>query len=275
MLIDTHCHMFSENELREAGDAPMVAMERFGRDSQPVRRVEQTVAEMAAAGIDRAVLIPMPTPQLDVKRNNDEIASWVGQHPDKLVGFGSVNVHDSFAAVQEIKRCVEDLGLLGLKFHPPAQAFYPNDASLYPIWEACVRYKLPVLIHTGTTWWGFSKIKYAKPESIDDVACDFRELVIIMAHWGQPWWEEAIAVAWRHPNVYFDISGYGPRQVPERYLKLVNGPLQDKALFGTDYPALGFKKFVQDYQVMCQSLKPEVADKISSGNARRILPSLG
>jgi len=271
MLIDCHVHMFSEDELREAGEAPLVAMQRFGRDSAPVRRIEQTVAEMAEAGIDKGVLLPIPTPQLDVKRNNDEIAAWVRQQPDRLVGFGSVNVHDNFAAVREIKRCVEELGLRGLKFHPPAQAFYPNDANLDPIWEACIEYNLPVLIHTGTTWWGFSKIKYARPETIDDVACDFRDLVIIMTHWGQPWWEENIAVAWRHPNVYFDISGYGPRQVPERYLKLANTVLQDKVLFGTDYPALGFKKFVEDYKVMCQSLKPEVVAKISSGNVSRIL----
>jgi uncharacterized protein len=272
MLIDCHVHMFSEHELREAGDAPMVAMERFGRDTAPVRRPEQTVAEMAEAGIDKGVLLPMPTPNLDVKRNNDEIATWVRDHPEAfLCGFGSVNVHDNFAAVQEIERCANQLGLRGLKFHPPAQAFYPNDASMYPIWEACVAHKLPVLIHTGTTWWGFSKIKYARPETIDEIACDFRDLVIIMTHWGQPWWEENMAVAWRHPNVYFDISGYGPRQVPERYLKMAGTVLQDKALFGTDYPALGFKKFVEDYEVMCKSLAPAVVDKISSGNILRAL----
>ena len=77
MLIDCHVHMFSEDELREAGEAPIVAMQRFGRDSAPVRRIEQTIAEMSEAGIDKGVLLPIPTPQLDVRRNNDEIASWV------------------------------------------------------------------------------------------------------------------------------------------------------------------------------------------------------
>jgi predicted TIM-barrel fold metal-dependent hydrolase len=274
MLIDCHVHMFSEDELREAGEAPAVAMERFGHGLE-VHTVEGTIAEMDDGGIDKAVLIPMPTPNLNVLRNNNEVASWVRQHSNRLVGFGSVNVFDNFAAVNEIKRCVEELGLVGFKFHPPAQAFLPNDANVYPIWEACARYKVPVMIHTGTTWWGYSKIKYGRPEYIDDIACDFRELVIIMTHWGQPWWEENIAVAWRHPNVYFDISGYGPRQVPERYLKLANSVLQDKALFGTDYPALGFKKFAQDYEVMAGQLKPEVREKISSGNVRRIIPALG
>ena len=108
MLIDCHVHMFSEEELREAGDAPVVAMQRFGRAGAPVRRVEQTVAEMAEAGIDRGVLLPMPTPNLDVKRNNSEIASWVRQHTDRLIGFGSVNVHDNFGAVQEIRRWLRE-----------------------------------------------------------------------------------------------------------------------------------------------------------------------
>src|SRR5207249_2099662 len=69
MLIDCHVHMFSEDELREAGEAPIVAMQRFGRDSAPVRHLEQTIAEMSEAGIDKGVLLPIPTPQLDVRRN--------------------------------------------------------------------------------------------------------------------------------------------------------------------------------------------------------------
>jgi predicted TIM-barrel fold metal-dependent hydrolase len=265
--------MFSASELRDAGQAPAVTMARFGRSAEP-HVASSTVAEMHAAGIDAGVLIPMPTPSLDVSRNNAEIAAWVADFPESLVGFGSVNVADPVAAVDELQRCVEELGLVGLKFHPPAQGFFPSDRALDPVWDACVQHNLPIMIHTGTTWWGYSKMKFGRPEFIDEVACDFPELTIIMTHWGHPWWEEAAAVAWRHANVYVDISGYGPRHVPERYVRMLGSVLQDKALFGTDFPALPFDQFVAGFETLAAVLKPEVVDKVTGGNIRRIIPAM-
>ena len=138
---------------------------------------------------------------------NDYIADLVQRYPKQFVGFGSVDPWKGAIAVREAGRCAEELGLLGLKFHPQQQQFYPNDQRFYPLWETAQRLGLIVLFHTGTTGVGVGqpggggiKLKYARPiPYIDDVAADFPQLTIIMAHPSFPWQEEQLA---RKPSLW-------------------------------------------------------------------------
>jgi uncharacterized protein len=207
---------------------------------------------------------------------NDYTASIVQKYPDRFMGFASVDPHKGRAAVLEMERSVKDLGLRGLKLHPISQAFFPNDMRFYPLWEKCAELEVPVLFHTGQTAVGAGlpgggglKIKYAQPVHIDDVAADFPTLDIIMAHPGVPWQEEQLSVALHKRNVYIDISGWSPKYFRPILVQYMNSLLQDKVLFGSDYPALQPERWLRDFEAL--ELKPEVRQKILLDNARRLL----
>jgi hypothetical protein len=175
-----------------------------------------------------------------------------------------------------MERSVKELGLRGLKLHPITQAFFPNDTRFYPLWEKCAELGVPVLFHSGQTAVGAGlpgggglKIKYAQPIHMDDVAADFPELNIIMAHPGVPWQEEQLSVALHKPNVYIDLSGWSPKYFRPILVQYANSLLQNKVLFGSDFPALSPQRWLSDFEGL--DLKPEVRQKILLENAAKLL----
>ena len=207
---------------------------------------------------------------------NDYTAEIVKRYPDRFMGFASVDPHKGKAAVIEMERSVKELGLRGLKLHPISQAFFPNDTRFYPLWEKCAELGVPVLFHSGQTAVGAGlpgggglKIKYAQPIHMDDVAADFPQLNIIMAHPGVPWQEEQLSIALHKPNVYIDLSGWSPKYFRPILVQYANSLLQNKVLFGSDFPALTPQRWLGDFEGL--DLKPEVRQKILLENAARLL----
>jgi predicted TIM-barrel fold metal-dependent hydrolase len=165
----------------------------------------------------------------------------------------------------------------GLKFMPNTQEFFPNDTRFYPIWERAQELGLVVLIHSGTTGVGAGspggggiKLKYSRPiPYIDDVAADFPELRIIMAHPSWPWQEEQLAMLVHKPNVFMDLSGWSPKYFQPSLVQYANTLIQDKVLFGSDYPVVMPERWLQDFEVA--GFKDEVREKILLGNAAKLL----
>lgn len=208
---------------------------------------------------------------------NDYVAAAVEKYPESFIGFASVDPWKGRMAVDELTRAVKVLGLRGLKLHPICQAFYLNDRRFYPLWETCSALKIPLLVHTGTTGVGAGvpggnglKLKYARPiPSIDDVAADFPDLTIIGAHPSWPWQEEMLALAVHKTNVYIDLSGWSPKYFPPSLVRYANTLLQDRVLFGSDYPFLTPERWLADFEKA--GFKPEVRQKILLDNAKRLL----
>ena len=208
---------------------------------------------------------------------NDYVAEAVTKYPDVFIGFASVDPWKGTKAVSELERAVKTLGLRGLKCHPIAQGFYPNDRQFYPLWETCSALKIPLLLHTGMTGVGAGvpggnglKLKYAQPiPYIDDIAADFPNLTIIGAHPSWPWQEEMLAVAVHKTNVYIDLSGWSPKYFPASLIQHANTRLQDRILFGSDYPFLTPDRWLADFEKA--GFKPEVYEKILLLNAKRLL----
>jgi hypothetical protein len=239
----------------------------------------QILEEMEEAGVARAVILGQDT---HATRNpafksytlkNDEIAKLAGGSGDRLIPFAGVDPNSGREAVSELKRAVKKLGMRGLKVHSSANSVFINDRKrMFPIYEFCQEAELPILIHTGTTGLGDCEIKYSKTELIDEVCQGFPDLRVILAHFGWPWPEVAMAIALRNPNVYIDVSGWKPRYIPQSVLSYLNGNLQDRFLFGTDYPMLRHKDWLDDYRANLEPrLKPEVGEKLLSRNAERLL----
>jgi predicted TIM-barrel fold metal-dependent hydrolase len=207
---------------------------------------------------------------------NDYVAGVAHQYPDQFIGFASVDPWKGAWAVNELERAVKELGLRGLKLHPTTQAFYPNDPRFYPLWAKCVELGIPIISHSGQTGVGARtpggggyKLKYAHPMLLDDVAADFPDLTIIMAHPAVPWQEEQLAVAMHKANVYIDLSGWSPKYFRPILVQYMGSLLQDKVLFGSDYPVLMPERWLNDFEKL--DLKPEVRQKILLDNARKLL----
>ena len=213
----------------------------------------------------------------ETQDTNDYVADIVGTYPDQFVGFAIVDPHVGDAAVRELERAVVDVGLKGLKLHPMQQSFFPNDTRIYPLYEKCAELGVPVLFHSGfgasgagMPGGGGLKLKYGAPiPGIDDVAADFPELTVIMAHPAWPWTEEQIAVALHKPNVFVDLSGWSPRYIPEPLIREANTRLSDKVLFGSDYPYLPPDRWLRDFQEL--PMREEVRTKVLLENAARLL----
>lgn len=206
---------------------------------------------------------------------NEEIAEVAAAHPDVLIPFASVDPHRP-GALEEVRRLIRDHDFRGFKFHPNIQAFFPNDADVYPLYEAIAEAGLPVLFHSGHSGIGAGlpggggiRLKYSNPMHVDDVAVDFPELKIVLAHPSFPWQDEAISVALHKAQVYIDLSGWSPKYFPPQLVQYANTLLRDRVLFGSDYPMITPDRWLADFEQA--GFKDEVRPLILKRNAATLL----
>jgi predicted TIM-barrel fold metal-dependent hydrolase len=207
---------------------------------------------------------------------NEEVAAVAAANPDVLIPFASIDPAKGKRAVDAARRLIGDHGIRGFKFHPNLQAFYPNDRRVYPLYEAIAEAGLPALFHTGHSGIGAGlpggggiRLKYSNPLFVDDVAADFPELPIVLAHPSFPWQDEAISVALHKRQVYIDLSGWSPKYFPSELVRYANTLLKDRVLFGSDYPMLTPDRWLADFEQL--EIKPEVRPLILKENAARLL----
>jgi predicted TIM-barrel fold metal-dependent hydrolase len=208
--------------------------------------------------------------------SSEEIALGAARNNDVLIPFGSVDPTSGPEAIERARLLAGDYGVRGFKFHPTVQGFDPSAQQFYPLWEVLQSLGLPVIFHTGQTGIGAGlpggfglKLGLSNPILLDAVAADFPELQIIMAHPSVPWQEEAIAVATHKANVWIDLSGWSPKYFPEILVRQANSVLQNKVLFGSDFPLISPDRWLNDFSEL--TLKDEVRPKILKDNAVRLL----
>jgi uncharacterized protein len=240
-----------------------------------------TIAQMAAYYRERKMGFVVFTVDhergLGMKRiSNEEVAESAAEHGDVAIPFASIDPARGKMGVREARRLIEHFGVKGFKFHPSVQGFYPNDHDAYPLYEVIAEAKLPALFHTGQTGIGAGmpggggiRLKYANPLYLDDVAVDFPDMPIVMAHPSVPWQDEALSVATHKPQVYIDLSGWSPKYFPPQLVQYANTLLKHKVLFGTDYPLLAPDRWIADFERL--DIKPEVRPLIMKENAVRLL----
>ena len=207
--------------------------------------------------------------------SNDDVADFAAANADIATAFVSVNPHDGQRAVDEARRLVSAGRVHGLKLHPPLQEFFPNDRIAYPLYEVFAEAKLPVLFHTGHSGIGTGmpggggvRLKYGNPMLIDDVAVDFPDMPIIMAHPSFPWQDEAISICLHKPNVYIDLSGWSPKYFAPTLVQYANTLLKHKVLFGSDYPLITPDRWLADFAKI--DIRDDVRPLILKDNAVRL-----
>jgi len=206
---------------------------------------------------------------------NDEVAATARKHAQFMIAFASVDPTRGANAVREARRLIAN-GVRGFKLHPPLQQFHANDRSVYPFYEVLAEERLPVIIHTGHSGIGTGmpggggiRLKYGNPMDIDDVAVDFPDMPIIMAHPSFPWQDEAISICLHKPQVYIDLSGWSPRYFSPILIQYANTLLKHKMLFGSDYPLITPDKWMTEFEKI--AIRDEVRPLILKENAVRLL----
>jgi hypothetical protein len=207
---------------------------------------------------------------------SDEVAEACAANADVLVAFGSVDPWRGRAAVRQARRLVEQYGVRGFKFHPSLQAFHPDDRMAYPLYDALQELGVVALFHSGQTGIGAGvpggggiRLKYSNPLALDDVAADFPELKIVIAHPSFPWQDEALAIATHKPLVHIDLSGWSPKYFPSQLVRYANTLLADKVLFGSDFPVITPDRWLADLEKV--DIRPDVRPRLLKDNAARLL----
>ena len=276
VAIDVHTHAWkSALQVDEGLNESQEAMGRYFRYTPQ----HATVPEMAEyyRKLKMAFVVFTVDSELMPRRiTNEEVAELAHKHADVAIPFASINPHRGAEGVRAAKRLISEYKVKGFKFHPSTQAFFPNDRLAYPLYEVIAEAKLPALFHTGQTGAGAGmrggggiRLKYSNPLHLDDVAVDFPDMPIILAHPSFPWQEEALSVATTKPQVYIDLSGWSPKYFPAILVRYANTLLKHKVLFGTDYPLLTPERWLADFAKI--DIRDDVRPLILKRNAIDLL----
>lgn len=196
-----------------------------------------TIQLYRSAEVDTALACAWHGPQ-GAMITNDEVADLVDQAPDLFAGIGSVDLSQPMEAVREARRCIEELGFCGIRVVPWLWDLPPDDRRYYPLYAELVEQDVPFCTQVGHA----GPLMPSEPGRpipyLDHVALEFPELTIVAGHIGHPWTEEMLALATKHENVHIDTSAYKPKRYPDALVAAMTGHLQDKILFGTNYPML-------------------------------------
>jgi uncharacterized protein len=280
VAIDVHTHAeVSERGAASLDEDLLNASSGYFKVAAGARK--PTVPEIAAYYRERDMAAVVFTVDAETATGHppvpsEEVAEACAANADVLIPFGSVDPWKGKAGVRLARRLVEDYGVRGFKFHPSVQAFHSNDRMAYPLYETLQELGAIALFHSGQTGIGAGvrggggiRLKYANPLDLDDVAVDFPDLKIIIAHPSFPWQDEALAVATHKPLVYIDLSGWSPKYFPPQLVRYANTLLKEKVLFGSDYPVITPDRWLADFAAL--DIKPEVRPLILRDNAIRLL----
>ena len=274
VAIDVHVH--AEVSCRQPADEVWreyeeAASRYFKSGKRP------TIAETLAHYRERRIGLVMFTVDSESETgarriSNEEVAEAARDNSDVMVAFASIDPHKGKLGVREARRLLAAYDIRGFKFHPTTQGFFPNDRMAYPLYEVIAEHKLPAIFHsghsgigTGMRGGGGLRLKYSNPIHLDDVAADFPDMTVIIAHPSWPWQDEALSVCLHKPNVYIDLSGWSPKYFPPQLVRYANSQLKHKMLFGSDFPLISPDRWISDFRDA--GFKPEVHDLILKKNA--------
>ena len=274
--IDFHVHLPTPEWLDTSMAGYIEHAERYFRSPVARRSVDELADEYEA--LDTVAVLLAWDAETATRRprlSNQSVAASCRQHPERFLGFGSVDPNKGERAVEELAEFAS-LGLKGVKLHPSLQAFRPDDERFWPLYSRMSELGLVALFHTGTSGIGAGtpggqgvRIDLARPIHLDPVAAAFPYLQVIAAHFGFPWHEELLAISLHKTNVWIDISGWAPSRIPDPVVRDLRGRLQDRFLFGSDFPFISPERCLQELERM--DLPAAVMKKLLVDNGRRLL----
>ena len=278
-ITDVHVHLEPYKNLKPAVFGTMRrTMPDFDAMARKMEDPRNLLTHLDAVGVERACLINYAAPEvmglgLDV---NGFVSKYASEDPRRLLAFGGIHPWLTKDPEGDVERLVSRHELRGIKIHPPHQLFAPNAyvdgkmPNLWKIYRAAERVHLPIMFHTGTSVFPGARSKFGDPMALDDVATDFPDLTILMAHGGRPLWcDTAFYLLRAHNNVYLDISSIPPARLLEWFPQIEK--IADKILFGSDWPGPGIPGIKEEIDgVKALPLSDSLREKMFVANARKI-----
>ena len=241
--IDCHVHITPRRMLRK--ESHELYLQGKIQPPSVLKKVTEDpeffVRMLDEANVERAYLIGIVSPDIEGMpfEYNDFLSEYAKDFPRRLFPIASIHPRQTRNAKKDFEHVIDRLGMKGIKIHPPHQLVYPNEylkgnRSLGTIYSMAQERKVPVIIHTGTSIFKKARSIYGDPIYVDDVAVDYPDLKIVLAHGGRPLWTQtAFFLVRRHKNVYMDISGIPPPTLLNYFPRLEQ--VADKVMFGSDW----------------------------------------
>ena len=237
--------------------------------------LEQQLALMAEAGIERAFLFAPKVGRKGLPGSfhvpYEMVARAVEKYPRRFYGMAGIDPYEGMNGVRALEDAVRNMGFIGAHLYPHWYDLAPDHARYYPFYAKCCELGVPIQMQVGQSM-VYSKEapmrSVGRPITLDGVACDFPELKLIGIHVGIPWVDEMIAMAWKHDNVYIGSDAHSPKFWPQAFVNYINTYGQEKVLFGTDFPVLGFKRTMDEIDGL--ALRPDSRRKFLRDNALRV-----
>jgi predicted TIM-barrel fold metal-dependent hydrolase len=275
--IDLHCYPGTAEWIASQG--PFVeALAKYWKRPWVAKQESEVIADFETAGVE-AVLVAFDIESVAGAPpvTNEYVAGFRDRHGGTVIqAWAAVDPLKGKAALAQAEEAIKKLGLLGFHFHPIMGRFSVDDPKFFPLFELIQSLNVPVMVDVGTTGMGAglpgglgSKLRHAHPLAIDDLAANFPDLTIIAAHPGWPWVDEMTAVALHKGNVFWEVSGWAPKYFPESLKRDIRGRLQDKIMFGSDYPSMPYERIFREWEEM--NLPDETMNKVFHENAERVL----
>ena len=267
-IIDFHIHIGRKEDWHEWVNAyQKAACSEFYEKYEQMIDPQKFALYLKKNNIEKAVILPEISPITTGVVSNEYVLEFC-QDEDVFIPFCTVNPSLVNHPAKEIKKFIQ-MGAKGIKLYPSYNHFYPNDSSLYPVYALAEEHGLPVLIHTGSSVFKGAKIKYADPLHLDDVAADFPELKLLMAHSGRGlWYDKAFFLSRIHKSLYLEISGLPPKNLLNYFPDMEKNI--DKFVFGSDWP--GIERIDSNVEAIKElPLAEDSIRKILYNNAARIL----
>ncbi|TCL44752.1 amidohydrolase family protein [Harryflintia acetispora] len=279
MVIDVHTHAEFMEPMYKGDEVTRQRKEIMGREFLGYSDISMALFQMDHAGIDKRVLLPLDlTTQYGCTIvSNDEMKKLVGEAPERFIGFASVDPYRE-DAIKELDHAFGELGLSGLKLNPSKQKFYPTDSIMKPVYEKCIEYGKPILFHCGTSWEPNTPAKYSKPLCFEEVAIEYPELRIGLAHFGWPWVQDTAMMLLKYPNVYADTSMLYCDRAKDFFHQIfkvdlsplwIENMFSDKVMFGSNSPRFGEEDM--KYGLEKLGLRERTLAKVLGGNAMKFL----
>jgi uncharacterized protein len=273
-ILDFHTHPHRPTDLNPA-------MRAWVRRTSPAVREHgdalsdprHAAALLRADGIERAVLLPEHCPATSGHVRTETVLELCRQVPDFFVPFACVNPNLDPDPLALLRRYLEE-GAAGLKLYPSYQFFHPHERRMYRLYEACAARGVPVLFHVGSSVVPGTRLEYCHPLHLVEVAVDFPELPLVMAHGGRGlWYEECAFLARHYANIYIDVAGLPPSRLLERFPELER--LAAKVVFGSDWPGMPTSPGANARVLAGLGLSSDAVDRILYRNAARLLGLAG
>lgn len=276
-IIDLHCYPNTQRWIDSQG--PYVeALAQYWKREWKAKREDEVVQEFRDSAVHACLVALDLTTTINTPAcGNDYVAQMRDRNRDCVIAaWGAVEPALGKAAIDEARHAITDLEMIGLHFHPIMQHFSVDDRRYYPLWEELAGLGAAVMIDVGMTGMGAgmpggmgAKTRHAHPSAIDALAADFPNLTIVMAHPGYPWIDETTAVALHKGNVYWEMSGWGPKYLPPQIIRDMRGRLQDKMMFGSDYPSIPHPRLLSEWNGL--GFSEDFLHKFFHLNAERVL----